>query len=100
MIIKPLKALQEDLGDHQDAVVAAGYLRELGTTTGGMRVPRKVAFVMGVYSERRDRGAKDLRHAVPGSKPFRALERGKKWKEFEKVLEDQYGVYVPSESVR
>src|SRR5215210_2576426 len=31
-LVKPLKALQDDLGDHQDAIVAAGYLRELGTT--------------------------------------------------------------------
>src|SRR5918998_1099509 len=29
-VIKPLKALQDDLGDHQDAVVAAETLRELG----------------------------------------------------------------------
>ncbi len=99
-LVEPLKALQDDLGDHQDAVVAAGYLRELGTTTGGIRVPRGVAFTMGIYSERCARGAKDLRRAVPGSKPFRALKRGKKWKKFEKFLEDQNGVYVPGESVR
>jgi CHAD domain-containing protein len=99
-LVKPLKALQDDLGDHQDAEVAAGYLRDLGTTTGGMRVPRKVAFVMGVYSERCDRWAEDLRHALPGSKPFRDLERGKKWKEFWKVLEDRYVDPVPSESIR
>src|SRR5918995_3793967 len=36
-LVKPLKALQHALGDHQDAVVAAAYLRELGTTTGQAR---------------------------------------------------------------
>ena len=91
-LIKPLKALQDDLGDHQDAIVAAGYLRELGTTTGGMRVPRGVAFAMGVYSERCAREAKGLRSLVPYSKPFRTLMKGKKWKEFEKVLERQTGI--------
>lgn len=99
-LVEPLKVLQDDLGDHQDAVVVAGYLRELGTTTGGMRVPRGVAFTMGIYSERCARGAKDLRRAVPGSKPFRTLKRGKKWKMFEKLMKDQNGVCVPGESVR
>ena len=84
----PLKVLQDDLGDHQDAVVAAEYLRELGTKTGGTRVPRGVAFTMGVYSERCSREAEDLRSTIPGSKPFRVLVKGKRWKRFEKVLED------------
>jgi triphosphatase len=87
-LVKPLKALQDDLGDHQDAIVASGYLRELGTTTGGTRVPRGAAFTMGVYSERCAREAADLRSRVPDSKPFRALTKGKRWKRFEKVLEE------------
>jgi CHAD domain-containing protein len=99
-LVEPLKALQDDLGEHQDAVVAAGYLRELGTTTGGTRVPRGVAFTMGVYSERCASGAKNLRRTVPGSKPFRALKKGKKWRKFGKILEDQNRVYIPGESVR
>jgi CHAD domain-containing protein len=99
-LVVPLKALQDDLGDHQDAVVAAGYLRELGTKTGGTRVPRGVAFTMGVYSERCSREAKDLRVAVPDSKPFRALKKGKKWKGFEKVLEDQKELNAPNVGVR
>jgi hypothetical protein len=55
---------------------------------------------MGVYSERCASGAKDLRRTVPGSKPFRVLKKGKKWRQFEKVLEDQNRVHVPGESVR
>ena len=85
-LVGPLKTLQDDLGDHQDAIVAAGYLRELGTTTGEGRVPRGVAFTMGVYSERCAREAKDLRSAVPDSKPFRVLTKGSKWKKFEKSV--------------
>jgi triphosphatase len=99
-LVKPLKALQDDLGDHQDAVVTAEYLRELGTTTGQARVPRGVAFTMGVYAERCDREAKDLRAVIPGSKPFRTLTKGKKWKKFEKVLERQKGTDIPNKGVR
>jgi triphosphatase len=95
-LIKPLKALQDDLGDHQDAIVAAGYLKELGTTTGGTRVPRGVAFTMGVYSEHCAREAKDLRSLVPHSKPFRTTMKRKRWKSFEKVLESRDEANVAS----
>ena len=87
-LIKPLKALQDDLGDHQDAVVAAATLRELGTTTGGPRVPRGAAFTMGVFSERYIREAAEIRSGVLRSKPFRALTGGRGWKDFEKVMKD------------
>jgi hypothetical protein len=55
---------------------------------------------MGVYSERCSRGAKDLRSAVPASKPFRALTKGKEWNRFEKVLEDQKASNAPNSGVR
>jgi CHAD domain-containing protein len=99
-LVAPLKGLQDDLGDHQDAVVAADYLHELGTTTGGTRVPRGVAFKMGVYAERCSREARDLRAAIPDSKPFRLLTKGKEWKKFEKVLEDRKAFNVPNTGVR
>jgi len=87
-LVKPLKALQDDLGDHQDAIVAADHLRELGTTTGGTRISRGAAFTMGVYSERYIREATGLRSAVLGSKRFRTLAKGKEWKDFEKAMKD------------
>src|SRR5919112_1826339 len=99
-LVKPLKALQDDLGDHQDAVVTAAYLRELGTMTGQARVPRGVAFTIGVYAERCAREAKDLRSDVPGSKPFLTLTKGKKWKKFEKVLESRRETNIPNKGVR
>ena len=86
--IKPLKALQDDLGDHQDAIIVAEHLRELGTTTGGPQVPRGAIFTMGVYSERRTREAIDLRPVVLESKALRALIKGKSWKDIEKIMED------------
>jgi triphosphatase len=99
-LVKPLKALQDDLGDHQDAVVTAAFLRELGTTTGQARVPRGVAFTMGVYAERCTSEAKDLRSVVPGSQPFRTLTKGKKWKKFEKILESRSEANVSDKRVR
>ena len=87
-LVSPLKALQDDLGDHQDAVVAAETLRALGTATGGPRVPRAATFTMGVFSERCLREAAEIRPAVLRSKPFRALLKGRNWKDFEKVMKD------------
>jgi len=87
-LISPLKALQDDLGDHQDAVVAAETLRELGTTTGSPRVSRGAAFTMGVFCERYLREAAGIRSGVLGSKPFRALTKGKSWKDFEGLMKD------------
>jgi hypothetical protein len=81
-------------------VVAAAYLRELGTKTGETRVPWGVAFTMGVYAERCTREAKDLRSVVPGSKPFRTLTKGKKWKKFEKVLESRNEANIPNKGPR
>ena len=82
-LIKPLKAVQDDLGDHQDAVVAAETLRELGTTDQGRRVTRRAAFTMGIYHERCREQAARLRSCAIVSKPFRSLVRGKGWKGFE-----------------
>ncbi len=76
-LVSPLKALQDDLGDHQDAIVAAETLRELGTSTHGPRVPRGAAFMMGVFAERYLREATQTRPKVLGSKPFRALVKGR-----------------------
>src|SRR5215213_8303651 len=99
-LVKPLKALQDNLGDHQDAIVAAAYLRELGTTTDQERVPRAVASTMGVYAERCTREAKDLRCVVPGSKALRTLTKGKTWKKFAKVLESRSEANIPNKGVR
>lgn len=87
-VIKPLKAVQDDLGDHQDAVVAAETLRELGTTTDGPRVPRGAAFTMGAYHERCLKEAAGLRSRAVGSKPLRSLVGGKGWKAFEKAAKE------------
>ena len=43
---------------------------------------------MGVYSERYAREAMSLRAGVLRSKTLRALAKGKRWKDFEKAMED------------
>jgi hypothetical protein len=65
---------------------------ELGTPTGGTRVPRGVAFTMGVYAERCSREARDFRAAIPDSKPFRLLTKG--------ILGDRKAFSVPNTGVR
>ncbi len=85
-LIEPLKVVQDDLGDHQDAIVAANTLTELGTATGGPRVPRGAAFTMGVYAERYLREASGLRSRTLGSKPFRVLTKGKEWKNLQRAM--------------
>ena len=84
---------------HRDAVVAAAYLRELGTTTGEARIPRGVAFTMGVYADRCTREAKYLRSVVPDSKPFRTLTKGKNGRSSKRFWRD--GVAdIPNKGVR
>ena len=90
-LITPLKAVQDDLGDHQDAVVAANVLEELGTATGDPRMPRGAAFTMGVYAERYLQEASVLRSRTLKSKPFRALADGKAWKDLQKTMKEAAG---------
>ncbi|MDQ3361696.1 MAG: hypothetical protein M3534_08545, partial [Actinomycetota bacterium] len=46
------------------------------------------AFTMGVLSERYLQEAAGIRSEVLRSKPFRALAKGKSWRDFEKVMKD------------
>jgi CHAD domain-containing protein len=82
-LVRPLKALQDDLGEHQDAVVFSHLLRDLGTNTDGPRISRGVAFTMGVEAERYRRQAQDIRAGLAGSESYRTLLKGKAWKGLE-----------------
>ena len=83
-LIRPLKALQDDLGRHQDAIVAAERLRELAT--GGHRFPTRAAFVMGLYAQRNLHEAAEVRKDLRGTGSYRAVAGGKAWKGFEKEM--------------
>jgi CHAD domain-containing protein len=87
-MVKLLKRLQDDLGDHQDLVVAAGLMEELGAAGA---LPPQAVFSMGSMAERYVRGAAEMRMGFLGSKPLRALKGGKPWKELRKAMEKRAG---------
>jgi triphosphatase len=83
-MVKLLKKIQDDLGDHQDLIVAAGLMEELGVA--GDRPPR-AAFSMGSMAERYDRDAEEIRAGFLELKPLRNLKRGKPWRNLRKKLD-------------
>jgi triphosphatase len=85
-MVKLLKRIQDDLGDHQDLIVSGGLMEELGVA--GDRPPQ-AAFSMGSMAERYSREASELRSGFLGSKPLRTLKDGKEWKKLRKKLEKQ-----------
>jgi triphosphatase len=87
-MVKLLKEIQDDLGDHQDLIVAAGLTQELGVA--GDRPPQ-AAFSMGSIAERYSSEAVEIRAGFLGSKPLRTLRDGKEWKKLRKKLQKQAG---------
>jgi len=83
-MVKLLKRLQDDLGDHQDLVVAAGLMEELGAAGD---LPPQAVFSIGSMAERYVHDAAEMRIGFLGSKPLRALKGGKPWKELRKAME-------------
>ena len=83
-MVKLLKNMQDDLGDHQDLIVAAGLMEELGGATDR---PPQDAFTMGSMAERYGREASEIRGGFLGSKPLRTLKDGKEWKKLRRKLE-------------
>jgi triphosphatase len=87
-MVKLLKNMQDDLGDHQDLIVASGLMEELG---GAGDLPPQAAFSMGTMSERYGSEAAELRWGFLGSKSLRNLKNGKPWKKLGKKLEKRAG---------
>ena len=85
-MVKLLKKAQDDLGDHQDLIVACGLMEELGAARDR---PPQVAFTMGSMAEGYGREASKIRSGILGSKPLRSLKDGKEWKKLRKKLEKQ-----------
>jgi len=81
--IEPLKALQDVLGDHQDAEVATSHLRELSVARG-RRLPPETIFVMGGISHRYEIQARELSTRFPEA--YRTAVR-KKWKKIRGVMD-------------
>ena len=87
-MVEVLKELQDDLGEHQDLVVAAEMLREQGVSGN---LPLQTVFSMGSIAGRYAREAAEIRAAVPGSEPFRAIGKGKQWKDLRKAMKKRTG---------
>jgi CHAD domain-containing protein len=87
-MVKLLKNMQDDLGDHQDLIVAAGLMEELGVTRDR---PPQDAFTMGSMAERYGREASELRADFLGSKALCTMKDGKEWKKVRKKLEKRAG---------
>jgi triphosphatase len=87
-LVKLLKNMQDDLGYHQDLVVACGLMEELGVAGD---LPARAAFSMGTMSEGYGREAAEIRSGFLGSKPLRILKNGKEWKKLRKKLEKRAG---------
>jgi CHAD domain-containing protein len=83
-LIRALKTLQDDLGRHQDAIVATERLRELAT--GSHRFPTRAAFVMGLYAQSHLQEAAEVRKNLRETEAYRAVVGGKAWKGFEKEM--------------
>jgi triphosphatase len=87
-MVKLLKKSQDDLGDHQDLIVATGLMEELGVA--GDRPPQ-AAFSMGTMAEGYSREASKIRAGFLGSKRLLTLKNGKEWKKVRKRLERRAG---------
>jgi CHAD domain-containing protein len=87
-MVKLFKTIQDDLGDHQDLIVAAELMEELGVAGD---LPPRTVFSMGSMAERYVRDAAEMRAAFLGSKPLRAMKGGKPWKRLRKAMEKRAG---------
>jgi triphosphatase len=85
-MVKLLKTVQDDLGDHQDLIVAAGLMEELGAGD----LPSRTVFSMGSMAERHVSDAAEMRADFLGSKQLRAL-KGRPWKRLRKTMRNQAG---------
>ncbi len=86
-LISPLKAMQDVLGDHQDAVVAIAHLRELSDARVGRRkLPARTGFVMGGIAHRYALEAAELRARFP--KVYGKVQ-GKDWKKLREMMDNR-----------
>jgi triphosphatase len=83
-LVKPLKTFQDDLGLHQDDLVAAEWLREM--VTDSRRFPSKAAFFVGMLVGDRLREAAGIRERMRDNKAFLAVADGKEWEKFQTTI--------------
>jgi CHAD domain-containing protein len=87
-MVELLKTVQDDLGDHQDLIVAARLMQELSTAAD---LPPRAIFSMGSMAERHLGDAAEMRADLLGSRQLRALKGGKPWKRLGRTLKKRAG---------
>jgi len=80
--VKSLVTVQDVLGEHQDAQVAMGHIREL-VAESGHGIGTQTVFALGRIAERYDRRAEELRGKFPAA--YRELKGGA-WKDVERAM--------------
>jgi triphosphatase len=80
-LVRRLVAVQDCLGEHQDAQVAMAHIREMVDRED---LPVRAVFLLGRVSERYARRAEELRAEFPG---VYARIRGKPWRRLRRTLE-------------
>jgi triphosphatase len=88
-LVKPLKAFQDDLGLHQDDLVAAEWLREM--VTDSRRFPSKAAFFVGVLVGNLLREAAGIRERMRENEAFLVVADGKEWRKFRMTISKKPG---------
>jgi CHAD domain-containing protein len=89
-LVKPLKTFQDDLGLHQDDLVAAEWLREM--VTDNRRFPSKAAFFVGMLVGDCLREAAGIRDRMRDNKAFLAVADGKEWEKFQMTISKKPGI--------
>jgi CHAD domain-containing protein len=87
-MVELLKTVQDDLGDHQDLIVAAGLMQELGAAGD---LPPRAIFSMGSMAERHLGDAAEMRADFLASRQLRALKGGKPWKRLRRTMKKRAG---------
>jgi CHAD domain-containing protein len=81
-LLQTVRRLQNRLGSHQDANVAADRFRAM-VGTRSWKMPGETVFLMGVFTERQRLTASDMRQRF--TKSYRRV-RGRRWKAFRRAM--------------
>jgi len=81
-LLQAVRRLQNRLGSHQDANVAADRFRAM-VGTRACKMPGETVFLMGVFTERQRLTASDTRRRF--TKSYRRV-RGRRWKAFQRAM--------------
>ncbi len=88
-MLQAVRRLQNRLGSHQDANVAADRFRVM-VGSRSCKMPGETVFLMGIFTERQRLSAGDMRRRF--TKTFRRV-RGRRWKALRRAMSELAGVH-------